>query len=58
MRERPRHSPPVTPAQPGDPQGTRESLRALVRALARAAAIEEYRHREAQAAVDQEQRQS
>lgn len=56
MRWRPHPSPPVAPAEPGDPQDVREALRALVRALARAAAVEEHRRRETQATADQGQR--
>jgi hypothetical protein len=56
MRWRPHASPPVAPAEPSDPQGVREALRALVRALARAAAVEEHRRRETQATADKGQR--
>jgi hypothetical protein len=56
MRGRPHPSPPMAPAGPGDPQDVREALRALVRALARAAAVEELRRLEAQATADQGQR--
>jgi hypothetical protein len=56
MRGRPHPLPPAAPAEPGDPQELREALRALVRALARATAVEEHRRREAQATADQAQR--
>ncbi len=45
MRRGSQISPPLTPGQPGDPQDLRETLRVIVRALARAAAVEEHRRR-------------